>query len=290
MKILILAPTDGQTWRAIKDALLSIGHNCTHICSRTQKQLIQREINNNKYDFIFTGKEDLLNITFNAPLIGWNTDKRRNLNEYGQKVMNTWKQCKILFTNSDAQRLSGVLGIECINTQQGLDPYKYNPVDAEQIYDASFIGNINTHIHKGRRDLIQALHRWDINFKHFTNTWDDAHNLAVAQTKINISHHAFQDFEVSQSVRDYKIMGAGGFLLTQYSQGLENHFREGVECEFYRNELELTEKIYYYLNNPEQRKQIAIQGYNAVITRHTYKQRLIKILNTLYNKNIIPRN
>lgn len=290
MNVLILAPNDGQTWNAIKDSLVFMGHNVVHICTRKQKHLIQREIVHNDFDLIFTGKEDLSNIHFKAPLIVWNTDKRRNIYEYGQKVLNTWKRAAIIFTNSDNERIQNETGVLSVNFQQGLDKKTYYPIEQPKLFDVSFIGNVNTIIHKGRKELLFALHKLPYKFNHFKKTWNDEHNKAVGMSKINVSHHAFQDFTISQSVRDYKILGAKGFLLTQYSQELETHFEEGVECEFYRNEIELKEKIQYYVNNDEEREKIALQGYKKALEKHTYNQRLILLFELLYINGIIQRN
>lgn len=59
-------------------------------------------------------------------------------------------------------------------------------------------------------------------------------------------------------------MGCGGFVLTNYNEGLEEVFTPGVHLDFYRSVDDCLEKIDYYLAHPEERQRIATQGCELV--------------------------
>ncbi len=57
----------------------------------------------------------------------------------------------------------------------------------------------------------------------------------------------------------------GGFVLTEYSNGLENLFELGEEIETFRDKEELLKKSHYYLTHNEERERIALNGYRRAI-------------------------
>jgi len=73
-------------------------------------------------------------------------------------------------------------------------------------------------------------------------------------------------------------MAVGGFCLTNYQSELEDYFEIGRDIEAFHNLGELKEKIEYYLKHEEARVRIAMNGYKKVRKYHTYRNRLIDIL------------
>lgn len=74
--------------------------------------------------------------------------------------------------------------------------------------------------------------------------------------------------------RIWDIMGAGGFVLTNYQSELADYFDIGRELETFADGKELLYKIDYYLSHEEQRKEIAANGYEKVRREHSLEQRL----------------
>lgn len=74
--------------------------------------------------------------------------------------------------------------------------------------------------------------------------------------------------------RIFDIMGAGGFLLTNYQPELPEYFEIGKEVAVYESQQDLLEKIAYYLEHEEERQEIAANGRRAIEQRHQYAQRL----------------
>lgn len=75
-------------------------------------------------------------------------------------------------------------------------------------------------------------------------------------------------------LRAYDILGAGGFLLTNYQADFLDDFVPGEDFAFYESRQDLMDKIAYYLSREEERAQIAENGFRKVAERHTYKHRI----------------
>lgn len=73
------------------------------------------------------------------------------------------------------------------------------------------------------------------------------------------------------------IMGAGGFLLTNYQMEMEEYFRGGEHYDFYSDMQELEEKVEFYLCHPEIRNKIAKQGQVVIEKTFNYENRLDEI-------------
>jgi spore maturation protein CgeB len=65
-------------------------------------------------------------------------------------------------------------------------------------------------------------------------------------------------------------MGCGGFLLTNYSPGLEKIFTKGEHLEWYSSQEECLALIDYYLQHEDRRKEIAQNGYQFAHAHRTY--------------------
>lgn len=79
-------------------------------------------------------------------------------------------------------------------------------------------------------------------------------------------------------LRAMEIMGCGGFLLTNFQEDFLEWFEPGVDYVYYTDKEDLLAKASYYLEHPEERKQIAANGYQKVREAHTYSHRCRTIL------------
>lgn len=89
--------------------------------------------------------------------------------------------------------------------------------------------------------------------------------------------------------RTFEVPGAGGFLLTEPSDGLSDWYEVGKEIEVYGGIKELEDKIRYYLAHRGERDRIAMGGYRRTISHHTYEIRfrdLFEKAERLPKKNI----
>ena len=99
-----------------------------------------------------------------------------------------------------------------------------------------------------------------------------------SRINLNISLRSIQS---GIPLRAMDIMGAGGFLLTNYQRDFDRHFTAGKDYVYYENLDDLIEKIDYYLTNPTERDEIARSGQQKVYSAHTYEQRFQKILDII---------
>ncbi|MCD7826209.1 MAG: DUF3880 domain-containing protein [Clostridiaceae bacterium] len=74
-------------------------------------------------------------------------------------------------------------------------------------------------------------------------------------------------------LRCLDILGAGGFLLSNYQPELCEWFVPGEDFVFYENEEDLLQKTAYYLEHEEQREAIAFHGWKKVQSGFGYKER-----------------
>lgn len=75
-------------------------------------------------------------------------------------------------------------------------------------------------------------------------------------------------------LRAFDIMGAGGFLISNYQPELLDYFVPGKDFVCYESKRDLLEKVEYYLSHDEERKAIARNGHEKVAARHTYRHRI----------------
>jgi spore maturation protein CgeB len=78
--------------------------------------------------------------------------------------------------------------------------------------------------------------------------------------------------------RTFEVPGAGGFLLTQWADGLDRYYTPGREVAVFREMDELADAIRYYLAHPAERDALARAGFRRTCEEHTYDRRLPEVL------------
>jgi spore maturation protein CgeB len=78
--------------------------------------------------------------------------------------------------------------------------------------------------------------------------------------------------------RTFEVPGAGGFLLTEWSEGLERFYESGKEIATFRDREGLVKQIHHYLEHPDERDAIAARGFERTGREHLYDQRLAAVL------------
>lgn len=86
------------------------------------------------------------------------------------------------------------------------------------------------------------------------------------------------DCEHGISPRAFEVAAAGGFLLSYFRPELAELFEIGRECDVFRNEAELLEKVRYYVAHPQRAAEIAQAGQRRTLRDHLYSHRLAAIL------------
>jgi len=153
----------------------------------------------------------------------------------------------------------------CEGYDQDVDKIIDN-VDKE--HDASFIGNI----YGSRTKKLQQIKK---RVKVIDQAYGTEHAIEVAKSKINLN------FCTSDGASDrvYKIMAAGGFLLTDDWPGRDKHFKDGKDLVIFKDIADLNDKIDYYLKNTDEAAKIALQGTKTVekFNRLNWAQKIINL-------------
>ncbi len=76
-------------------------------------------------------------------------------------------------------------------------------------------------------------------------------------------------------LRIFDLMGAGGFVISNYQTEIPEHFIPGEDIVLYDSIPDLLDKIAYYLEHEDERMQIAENGHEKIKQAHTYDMRLI---------------
>lgn len=105
----------------------------------------------------------------------------------------------------------------------------------------------------------------------------EATSFIYAGTKINLNI-ALKGIEGGTTQRIMDIMGAGGFVLTNYCEETAELFEEGKEIVMFRTPEELIQKVDYYLEHEEEREQIARAGHEKAMNDYTYEKKIKRLL------------
>lgn len=139
-------------------------------------------------------------------------------------------------------------------------------LNAEKVYDATFVGMLKAN----RSDFLANIAGCGSEVMYLGGGqeqkmhWSEMVKI-YNQSRINLNFSGFyrnMHPDARRIVcRVFEITLCGGFLLTEYANGLENYFDIGREIECFETAKEAAEKIQYYLKHPEEREQIAKRGY-----------------------------
>ena len=310
MNILLSMPQDGQSNHYMIDALQDMGHNVIFVDHRRDieqaakivPQILQHEnidimlvlylVPTKTYDVNY-----IKHLKVNFPqvkYVSWCFDATMDGLRVPENdaLLEIIKEYDYFLTVCDGQveELQSK-GVNAFWVQEGATKFTAYCKDyvQNQIYDVSFIGQMgHPRIHKERVPLLRKIiSRYDNtliagpllsdigedlishHLKRPTYT-DLEHSRIVAQSKINISHSGWSDINHYFSARTYRLMANGGFVLANYSEGIEDIYNIGKEIVTYKTHDECLEKIAYYLEHEEEREDIAHAGYLKTMTDYTF--------------------
>ena len=302
MKIILGFPMqDLQSGCYVQEAFQELGHDVIGVndprVTPGAPQILEM-VDEYKPDFVFLAKDVRYNkvveeLSKKVLTVMWNFDVRYDINTFLTANGPMYEYCQLKFTigkgNLDKYKAVGVKNIYWLS--EGISPiwHKTEPLKNEDINiytaDAAFAGS-EFIAHEGRRELLETLREENsFEFKHWTSVFNREHNKMCQCTKINIGHSGWPKVELSMSARDYRIMGAGGFLLTNYVEGMEDWFEIGKMCDTYRSPEECLEKIKYYLEHEDERKAMAKYGQKVVHEKHKFSDRLKEVIEKVKNFN-----
>jgi hypothetical protein len=204
-----------------------------------------------------------------AVSVMWYMDPMRWFNRMPERIA----RCDITFCNIRAVCAEAQKHCSCVEyLQEGFDPAIDKPADVPYIHDVTFIGNVH-----GRNDR-QAL-TTAVNATLIDSAYREDHARVVSESKINLNFT-----EGGASDRVYKVMAAGGFLLTQPWPLMEKDFVVGQDLDVFNNEQELKDKIVYWLQHPEERDAVAKRG-RQTVAKFSRDAWALHIINAVANRS-----
>ncbi|MFQ5495581.1 MAG: glycosyltransferase, partial [Phycisphaerae bacterium] len=96
------------------------------------------------------------------------------------------------------------------------------------------------------------------------------------------------NLETGLNIRHFEITAYGGFMLTYETPELSDCFEIGKECAVFHNEAELLDSIGYYLDHPDERREIAAAGQRRTLRDHLYSHRIRSLVALLRKADVLP--
>jgi GT2 family glycosyltransferase/tetratricopeptide (TPR) repeat protein/2-polyprenyl-3-methyl-5-hydroxy-6-metoxy-1,4-benzoquinol methylase len=152
------------------------------------------------------------------------------------------------------------------------DPEIHRKHDVEKQYDFAFVG----HIFPGPRaeliDLLRRRYR-----QHFVgNAYFEDMARIYSESRAVFNRSLKNDV----NMRVFEALACGSLLLTNRinGNGQDELFRDGVHLAAYSDPDDLLDKLAFYLSREPLRERIAAQGRAKVLAKHTYRQRMERVL------------
>lgn len=95
---------------------------------------------------------------------------------------------------------------------------------------------------------------------------------------------------LSVNPRTFEMAACGTLQLTDIRQDLNEFYIPGSEIETYTSAQEWIEKVEYYLNHEDRRREVALRGLHRTMKEHTYRHRLIQLLTTVFGDRLESAN
>ena len=143
----------------------------------------------------------------------------------------------------------------------------------------SFVGTA----HGSRREYVLKLKNKGVNVNCFGKGWEKGPIKAedipkvFKKSRINLNFaNSLGDNQIK--ARTFEVPGSGGFLLTEYTKGLEDIYDTRAEIETFSSVDECVKKITYFLNESSERYRITKAGNKRTIREYTYTKRMKAII------------
>lgn len=203
-------------------------------------------------------------------------------------------------------KITGKLTNTCVEYFSKTDGYKiarcYPYVSEQFYYEAAVLSRILAN--RERVTILNHLaEKYDVKFYTFDKDvsqlseavkvcqgakYDMEVSNVYRQTKINLNI-TLHCIETGIPQRVFDVMAAGGFLLSNYQEELEELFVDGEDLVIYHNLEELERYVGYYLTHEEERQRIAKNGQEKVLKYHdlhTRMEQVIKIVTDVEGRRL----
>ncbi|WP_300299972.1 CgeB family protein [Anaerosolibacter sp.] len=215
--------------------------------------------------------------------------------------------CDYVFTTSiEFKKKYNALGKDTSTLLFGCNPkiFRKTPVKLEYQHDIVLVANNydwfsedNSFRRKAIRNIVAPLVRGGYDIKIFgSESWMKAADgfsidskyyggsvnyhetpYIYSSAKIVLGIQSVNTSSTQTSVRTYEILGTGAFHITCYTPSHENIFNNHEHLVWSNSQKETIDLVDYYLKHDKEREQIAEQGQEEVLSKHTYAHRLFQL-------------
>ena len=209
------------------------------------------------------------------PVVYWPTDTHINGKSYEYRLSLARKSDIVFNAQKPAVEQMEKDGVKSLWLPCAVEPQAYPRYNlASKHYDVCFVGYING---EERVEALDRLFREFPNFFFGQRLFENAARI-YADSKICFNIALNNDV----NMRNWEVLGSGGFLLTKRLPALSELLQDGVHCVMWDTLDDAMEKAKYYLEHQEERDKIAKAGYERTIKEHTYEQRFKEIFSKLF--------
>jgi hypothetical protein len=252
---------------------------------RYMNNLLIDQVKKNKFDLVLLSKTDTVNYNLLPAINKYSPtwyyfmdciDNARHINAKKYAANATWASASY----SDVTEHFKKAGARVYWITQGVDPIIFRPKDIPKIYDVVLVGTKNPK----RLYYINALRKNGFQVTCFGQGWE---NPPIYQKELSDLYNKsriilnFCARGSGFSIRVFQVMGAGGFLLSEFRPDLQSFFKQREHLDWFCNKDELLSKVNYYLAKDSLCEKIARQGCSLVHKNHSWNAIMQKILNII---------
>lgn len=137
-------------------------------------------------------------------------------------------------------------------------------IELSKHYDVHVYSNSNV------SDLLRVRYMGSVDY------WSELPKVFY-MSKINLNF-TIPNIKSGIPLRVWDVLGAGGFLMTNYQAEIPCYFQEGEDLVCFDGPEDLSEKAGFYLAHETERRRIAGNGYRKVKEHHDYMARICEML------------
>jgi spore maturation protein CgeB len=245
-------------------------------------KLFLETVKNNDFDLVLLSKTDTVDYDL-IPEINKYTrtwyyfmdpmDQAIRINAAAYAKNATWASA----TFSDVTEYFKNKGANAYWITQGVDTDIFKPRQAIKVYDVVFAGTRTAR----RFQYVNILRKNGIAVKCFGEGWEN--NPIYNEELVDIYRKSkivlnFCREGCGFSIRVFQVMGTGTFIMSEYCNDLEHFFQRGKHLDWFKDSVELEEKILFYLSHGEEREKIAKGGCNFVLSQHSWNEVMKEVI------------
>jgi len=280
-KILCICEDNGMGYNYFVKYLKKIAN--VEVATETKTPIIQ------SYDYIILFECDkvklsrFLTLTKMLPSttkkVFFSQDPHINLDMH-KYIVQTHAFDAIITTQKNAVKEFETLKKPTLHCTWGYDPEINKDLELKRVYDLGIAGTLNPFLHPMRCSILTRLSK-EFNIFPIAEVKESDVSKVYSSSKIGFNYAISDDV----NFRIFETIASGCLLLTDdkpLNNGLKDLFEPGKDFVVYKEKSykDLTDKIKYYLDNPEEAKAI-IKSASEKIKIHTYENRAKDIISFL---------